>query len=644
MTHKPEDCLILFGFAQDSPAPFPPGSMSLRDLSPGYSETLENSKLSQASISALKLAVVQVIRALVQQNKRSVVIFFGEKEAASNFFVLAQIRTALPDIRIFMAGTGLSTFHVTRKLAQGLIDVSIRSDDLPTILDCKKRLKTGASLASDPRIFWKSEENWIRWNRPEPGPPKLGTVLLVIMPAWNEEFPPYGLAHLSASLKAAGYGVKVLDLNLEFWRTQRKEEADIVSLQNIVLWSLPERFESGPKPRLVGILETLERTLKSEEFCAVGFSLFQTNLLASDEGFRVVRKVSPKTRIICGGPSCTPEWSKQALADGNTGNVDAAVFGEADTSLIELLHQWDKENPEPVKGVRFRGLRGTLLEGGAREPECLALCQNPDFSELPVFNYSRLVLPVHFSRGCVGKCAFCFESFYWKKHRSVPFNKVLEMIANAQRDYGVNHFMVADSLMNGDHAALGQLADALIDSGMNVSFYGYCRADQRLTPELLAKLKEAGCSEIFFGIESGSQRVLNRMRKGIRLTHAAKVLRNTKTVGIRSCVSIMVGFPGETWWDFWKSAYFVLKNSRYFDNLVLNIAAPPEGTPMFQERDSFDIEFRDTHSRFWKSKDGRNTLDVRLLRHRIILRLWQALRGRWANAAIWDLEYETLRE
>lgn len=633
--------LILVGFAYDSAPAAELPCVRFDQKLPSYVESLVDSRLPASQAATLGIFAGELIRTVLIQNVSQVIVFFGERYAATNFFVLNQLRKALPDLTVIAAGTELSLPQASRKLSQGLFDLVVHSNSSPEILAAAQAFKErpASHLPHDlPKTLWRNDrDQLIQWSKSE-SPGKRGTVLLVMMPAWNSDFPPYGLAYLSATLKAAGYGVRVLDLNLLFWKGEEKDGGDPRLQQNVILWSLEERFREQVRPRMTAALERLKSAVLEQEFVAVGFSLFQTNLLASQEAIATLRSVSPDRRIVCGGPSCTESWAKVMF---DAGQIDAAVFGEGDRAIIDVLQAWETNGP-PVPGAWLVDAAGSLRKGGIREPVDIESLPIPDFSEFPVFDYRKSVLPVHFSRGCVGRCAFCFETFYWRKYRSHSPERCVALMRDMKDNYGITRFMVADSLMNGDHARLERLADILIEQDLRVTFEGYCRADGRLSSSLLRKLKKAGCVNIFYGIESGSQKVLGLMRKGTRVTDMERVLRDTHAAGIPVCVSIMVGFPGETWIDFGRTFFFLLRNRKYFSDLVLNIAGPPEGTPIFLEREKFGMEFLDSHSRFWKTTDGSNTFNIRYLRYRIILMLWSMLRGDMPNTGIWEYEYDSL--
>jgi len=146
----------------------------------------------------------------------------------------------------------------------------------------------------------------------------------------------------------------------------------------------------------------------------------------------------------------------------------------------------------------------------------------------------------------VAACVFCTELCYWKPYRARSPHDVLAEIRRGVERHGVHRFEIADSLINGHHGKLETLLDLTLAADLALQWAGYFRFDRRLTRELLEKIAAAGCTRMSFGLESGSQRVLDRMNKGTTVEEASRVLRDVRDIGLDAYVDIIVGFPGET--------------------------------------------------------------------------------------------------
>ena len=150
------------------------------------------------------------------------------------------------------------------------------------------------------------------------------------------------------------------------------------------------------------------------------------------------------------------------------------------------------------------------------------------------------------SRGCYwGRCAFCSHAHLYRggfRQRSV--DDVFEEMEQLSRRFGTVHFYFADeSVMP---AAARSLALAIKDKGRPYRWFGEIRFEPAVDAQALEDMAAGGCAMLMFGLESGEQRVLDLMDKGIRAEHAAKILEWCKAAGIRAFVMFFVGFPSET--------------------------------------------------------------------------------------------------
>jgi hypothetical protein len=163
------------------------------------------------------------------------------------------------------------------------------------------------------------------------------------------------------------------------------------------------------------------------------------------------------------------------------------------------------------------------------------------------------------------------------------------------------------------------LADLIIGNRIEITWGGYARVNKWMTPELLRKLKKAGCVYLSYGIESGSQKVLNSMNKGISLKDAALNLRDTTAAGIEAHVNWIVGFPTESWLDFAKSLSFIYRNRKNIS--YLNPGQTPCGIPNDSGLALNPGKFRIAAKPFlkeWRTKFYTNTVIQRKSRLKIL--------------------------
>jgi anaerobic magnesium-protoporphyrin IX monomethyl ester cyclase len=195
-----------------------------------------------------------------------------------------------------------------------------------------------------------------------------------------------------------------------------------------------------------------------------------------------------------------------------------------------------------------RVCKDRLIKPSSCQHEDMRRLPVPDFRGLPLSLYltPRPVLPLLTSRGCYWhRCSFCTSYLsYGSQYSARPRRRLLEDIDTLVSRHGTSHFFFADQAV--PPATLRWLADALTRSERKITFYGQTRCDGDFTAGWLPQLRAAGCTKLYFGVESGSPRMVRKMAKGIDLDLARDVLQSCAEAGIAVHLFFLVGFPGET--------------------------------------------------------------------------------------------------
>jgi radical SAM superfamily enzyme YgiQ (UPF0313 family) len=152
----------------------------------------------------------------------------------------------------------------------------------------------------------------------------------------------------------------------------------------------------------------------------------------------------------------------------------------------------------------------------------------------------------------------------------------LEFLHNT---YGAEYFVFCDAAFTVDQARTEEICEEIRNRKLKIKWACGTRVDM-VTKGLLLKMKEAGCISVWYGVESGSQYVLNCMSKGISLAQTIRAFKWTKEAGLRPEPNVILGFPGETKETAWKTIKFVEKISPDFVGFY-TIATPYPGTPMY---------------------------------------------------------------
>jgi radical SAM superfamily enzyme YgiQ (UPF0313 family) len=184
----------------------------------------------------------------------------------------------------------------------------------------------------------------------------------------------------------------------------------------------------------------------------------------------------------------------------------------------------------------------------AKPPEPADALPIPDFDGLPLDLYlaPARVLPVWASRGCYwGRCAFCNVGYGESKHfDELCAERVIgEMLSLGDR-YGTGKFFFVDEALS--PRLLKAMSAQLASRGAAPDWASCVRFEPRIDRALLADMRRAGCRMLRFGMESGSQRVLDRMHKGTRVETMQRILQDSAAAGIWNHAFFFFGFPGET--------------------------------------------------------------------------------------------------
>jgi len=152
------------------------------------------------------------------------------------------------------------------------------------------------------------------------------------------------------------------------------------------------------------------------------------------------------------------------------------------------------------------------------------------------------------SRGCPYRCNWCAKPISGDKFHVRPADAVAEEILELKEAHGAEHVWFGDDVFALNHHWTQQFADEIEKRGCALPFKIQSRADL-MTEETVQALKRAGCAEVWMGVESGSQAVLDSMDKGLRVSEVADARQRLKQAGIRACYFLQFGYPGETWRD-----------------------------------------------------------------------------------------------
>ena len=215
----------------------------------------------------------------------------------------------------------------------------------------------------------------------------------------------------------------------------------------------------------------------------------------------------------------------------------------------------------------------------------------PDFSDFypDKYLYKFSQLPMTLSRGCVAKCSFCIDWVFWEAMRFRSGENIVAEMKHLQQRYGAERFYFNDLIFNGNLKQIEKMCDSLIAEGSPYYFSGNARVRPMMKPPLLQKLYKAGCRDIHFGLEHGSERMLDLMNKSLNIEDYSLAMRNGAKAGIRFSVSLILGPPAETKWDYLQCLLFVLRHRHCLKEVHVDRLLLMRGTPLWDNLDQYDI-------------------------------------------------------
>ncbi len=445
-------------------------------------------------------------------------------------------------------------------------------------------------------------------------------IALIQCPAWGRDCPPYSMALLAAILRNAAHKVFCFDLNNALYCSGPAEYQKFWDDKDLyTFWSSKDLIDKFIQDNQKMIQLQVAQILSSDAKI-IGFTVHFSSMLVSLEVARLIKEQDKKRIIVFGGPDCCRQLRGFELIKNDA--VDIVNVGEGDKSILELARILESEGRiDFLKGFLIKKDGGFIDCGDIDVVDNLNVLPFPDYSDftediLSGFYRQPERLEIFDSRGCTTKCHFCSEWQFWRKFRSMSGERIFAEIAyQVKRFPGVNYFYFIGSLLNGDIRALSRFCDLVIQNRLKIRWLGQPVIRKEMTREFLQKMREAGCQWLGYGVESGSQRIVDKMNKRFSLQLAERVLRHTREVGIQVQANFMFGLPTETEDDFKQTLNFLKRNRDSMDSVLASqsFCVIDKDTYLYDHPEQFGIIDREHHL-YWEAK-GANTYPERFRRY-----------------------------
>ena len=372
----------------------------------------------------------------------------------------------------------------------------------------------------------------------------------------NPPYPSGAHQHTPFTPLGIGYLAAVLEKN--------QYEVDVIDCQALKLSYEEFKSELGKRqPDIVGITSTT-LTYKS------GLQIA-----------KIAKEVYPDCLTVMGGSHVT-FWDENALQE--CPDLDVVVRKEGENTLLELVQRVEAcRSYYDVVGITCRK-DGKIVKTPDRP-----YIENLDELPFPAHHlwplerlrkHGTVIFPLVTSRGCIYWCDFCTAvRMFGRRYRMRSPKNVVGELEYLQRTFGARQFTFYDDAFTVDQKRAAEICTEIKNRKMKIEWDCETRVDM-VTKELLRTMKEAGCIAVWFGVESGSQQVLDAMRKGISPAQTVKAFKWAKEVGLMTVANVVLGFPGETKETIWETIKFIERLNP--NDIGYYIATPYPGTPLYE--------------------------------------------------------------
>lgn len=290
--------------------------------------------------------------------------------------------------------------------------------------------------------------------------------------------------------------------------------------------------------------------------------------------------------VLLGGPMFNQPRTVEAWRD--LPGLAAIVGGEMDTTIADIVRAI-------ARGDDLLEHEGVVLPDGRRSSPARPLrdlnqIMIPDYTDFPWDLYRMPLIPIMTGRGCQwGRCTFCSDvvSASGRTFRTRSLERVMEEIRTLAMRHESSSFLFLDLKLNSNQALWRGLIERLPRDVPGAEWVGTVHVDSRkdngLSREDLFNASASGMRRISFGLESGSQRILDAMDKGCSVERNDRFIRDAHDAGISIRCTMFRGYPGETADDVHLTADFLEEHVDRIDRIRLNELAILEGTPLYQD-------------------------------------------------------------
>ncbi len=399
-------------------------------------------------------------------------------------------------------------------------------------------------------------------------------------------------------------------------------------------------------------LEDIKKIILNNNYDVVGITILTPSYATVKKVIQLIKKLNKNIKIIVGGVHLTIR-PIETLKE--TKEIDVGVIGEGEKTIVDVMDALqNKKSLNKIKGIVFRN-KNKIVVTKPRELE-----DNIDNLSMP----ARSLLPMHLykpaptyyrklpsytmltSRGCPFRCIYC-SKISGRVYRYHSIDRIIEEMKILIKKYKAKEIIFRDDTFTIKRDFVYRLCNKIIEEKLNKKIRWTCMTRVNLVDYNLLKLmKKAGCWSIHYGIESGSQRLIDLIKKDITLEQAKDAIKWTKSAGIETKAFFMIGLPTETKEESLQTINFAKQLNPHMIQLTITVPYPGTGLYELAKNNGTlkSLNWEDYHTwAGWTSRDlvyipkGRNQEELKELqkkamrefyfRPKVIIRLILSIRS-----------------
>jgi anaerobic magnesium-protoporphyrin IX monomethyl ester cyclase len=284
--------------------------------------------------------------------------------------------------------------------------------------------------------------------------------------------------------------------------------------------------------------ERVKEELDDKKPDVIGFSVLHGNRWGAIDIARTAKRLKPKVEIVFGGIGATFLWAHLLR---NFPEVDYVVLGEGEWTFLNLVRHFEEKRDQGIAEIRGIAYResGKILKTGTPDPLT-------DLDSLPIPAKHYTYPHVSSSRGCAWNCSFCGSPQFWG--RKIRWRSPQRFVEELEMLYqkGVSFFYFSDDTFTMKPERVIEICNRIIEKNLKISWYAISRVDH-VEEEMLCWMRKAGCIQISYGVESGSERIRKALGKPIESRQIKRAFALTTRYGILSRAYFIYGAPEESW-------------------------------------------------------------------------------------------------